>query len=374
MTLVSLQALRGLAALGVVMFHLLPFETKHLAGVSIVPAGFAAGRAGVDLFFVLSGFLAVWTTQSARGCSGRGGAAHAAQFLLRRVSRIYPTYWFYCLLLLTVGAAVPGVASEGAKPDVVASLLLVPSEAPPLLLVGWTLMFEIYFYVVFALLMWTGFGPGPRALWLVLWGGVVLAGHCLLRPARSEAVLDALLSPLVFEFLAGCAAAYACRVVQPRTLSAVAGLLGCVLLVASLAWCETLFSLPWLRVAGFGAGGALLMIGCVGAEATLRRLLPRWVVGVGDASYSLYLSHLFTLAVVGRALSLAATHAPVLATWLLATPSGHAAALVVAVLASLLVAEASYRYVERPLLRLTRLLAQQPRLAATAVAPTAAAS
>ncbi|MEA2773530.1 MAG: exopolysaccharide production protein ExoZ, partial [Acetobacteraceae bacterium] len=55
MTFVSLQALRGLAALGVVLFHLLPFEAKYLPGGSIVPPGFSAGRAGVDLFFVLSG-------------------------------------------------------------------------------------------------------------------------------------------------------------------------------------------------------------------------------------------------------------------------------------------------------------------------------
>ena len=67
MSFVSLQALRGLAALGVVLFHLLPFEAKYLPGAPIVPPGFSAGRAGVDLFFVFSGFLAVWTRVVPRG-------------------------------------------------------------------------------------------------------------------------------------------------------------------------------------------------------------------------------------------------------------------------------------------------------------------
>jgi exopolysaccharide production protein ExoZ len=354
MTFVSLQALRGLAALGVVLFHLLPFEAKYLPGASIVPAGFSAGRAGVDLFFVLSGFLAVWTTR------GPGGASAARSFLLRRVTRIYPTYWIYCIPLLLAGIAAPGGPIGEPKPDVFASLLLIPNAAPPLLLVAWTLEFEIYFYLAFALLIWARLARRERILALVAWGGIVVAARAVLAPARAEAMLDALLSPLVFEFLAGCAAAYLCAAGIPRAMTAVAGVVGCGVLAIGLLWSETLFGLPWLRVAVFGTGAGLLLIGCFGEDMAIRRALPRVIVRIGDASYSLYLSHLFTIGLVGHALSYLAPSVR-----LLATPAGHAAALCATVLLALLVAEASYRWIERPLLRFSRHLIETRTLPRT---------
>jgi peptidoglycan/LPS O-acetylase OafA/YrhL len=340
-----LQALRGLAALGVVLFHLLPFEAKYLPGASIVPAGFSAGRAGVDLFFVLSGFLAVWTTR------GPSGAGAAQRFLLRRVTRIYPLYWFYCIPLLLMAMAAPAGVTAGDKPEIFASLLLMPNAAPPLLLVAWTLEFEIYFYLAFALLVWGRLGRLQRVLALASWGIIVVAAHALLAPTRAQAVLDAVLSPLVFEFLSGCVAAYLCAAGIPRALTAVAGIAGCGILAIGLFWSETLFAMSWLRVAVFGSGAALLLVGCFGEDVEIRRVLPKVIVRIGDASYSLYLSHLFTIGIVGHLLSHLAHSVGVLA-----TPAGHAVALCMTVLAALLIAEASYRGVERPLLGLSRRL------------------
>jgi exopolysaccharide production protein ExoZ len=356
MTFVSLQALRGLAALGVVLFHLLPFEAKYLPGGSIVPPGFSAGRAGVDLFFVLSGFLAVLTTR------GRAGAGAAQRFLLHRVTRIYPTYWFYCIPLVLAEIASPGGLIGQHRPDVVASLLLIANAAPPLLLVAWTLEFEIYFYLVFALLVCARLSPRERVLALLAWGGIVAIAHGLLAPTRGQAVLDAVLSPLVFEFLAGCAAAYLCAGI-PRAMTAVAGSMGCAVLAIGLVWSEALFGLPWLRVAVFGSGAALLLIGCFGADAFMRRALPGVVVRIGDASYSLYLSHLFTIGAVGHVMSRLPPSAR-----LFATPAFHVVALCIAVLATLLVAELSYRWVECPLLRVSRYLIKPPASPRTAPA------
>jgi peptidoglycan/LPS O-acetylase OafA/YrhL len=354
MTFVSLQALRALAAFGVMLFHLLPFEAKYLPGGSIVPAGFSAGRASVDLFFVLSGFLAVWTTP------GPGGGDAAQSFLLRRVTRIYPTYWFYCIPLVLAAVAAPGSLTGAHQPYVIASLLLVPNAAPPLLLVAWTLEFEIYFYLAFALLIWVGLARRRRILALVAWGGLVVAGRAVLAPTRADALLDAVLSPLVLEFLAGCAAAYLCAAGLQRGVTGVAGMVGCAVLVIGLVWSETLFGLPWLRVSVFGSGAALLLIGCFGEDMKIRRVLPRVVVRIGDASYSLYLSHLFTIGVIGHLLSHVAP-----SVWLLATPVGHVVVLFVTIVAALLVAEASYRWIERPLLRLSRHLVKPPALSRT---------
>jgi peptidoglycan/LPS O-acetylase OafA/YrhL len=352
-TFVSLQALRALAALGVVLFHLLPFEAKYLHGASIVPLGFSAGRAGVDLFFVLSGFLAVWTTR------GPAGAGAAQRFLLRRVTRIYPTYWLYCVPLIVGAIAAP---VGGVRPNLIASLLLIPNAAPPLLLVAWTLEFEIYFYLVFALMIGAGLPPRGRILTLVAWGGAVVAAHVLLAPTRAQALLDALSSPLVFEFLAGCAAAYCCSAGLSRAVSSVAGILGCGVLVIGLIWSETLFALPWLRVAAFGIGAALLLVGCFGEDVVIRRTLPRVIVRIGDASYSLYLSHLFTIGAIGHVLS------HVSAAAVLSTPAGHAIVLATAIVAALLVAELSYRWIECPVLSLTRHLFKPQGLPRTVAA------
>ena len=285
---------------------------------------------------------------------GPAGAGAAQGFLLRRVTRIYPTYWFYCIPLVL--AAPWGLIGEH-KPDVVASLLLIPNAAPPLLLVAWTLEFEVYFYLAFALLIWAGLGRRQRIMALVVWGAIVVVARAILAPTRTQAVLDAVLSPLVFEFLAGCAAAWLCAAGVAPGKSAVAGIVGCAIVVTGLVWSETLFGLPWLRVAVFGSGVALLLIGCCGEDMVVRRVLPRVIVRIGDASYSLYLSHLFTIGIIGHVLSHVAPSVR-----LLATPAGHAVTLCVAVVAALLVAEASYRWIERPLLRLSRYLTRPTAL------------
>ena len=155
------------------------------------------------------------------------GAGAAQSFLLRRVTRIYPTYWIYCLPLVLAGIAAPGGLIGEHKPDVFASLLLIPNAASPLLLVAWTLEFEVYFYLAFALLIWARLGRRERILALVVWGAIVVAARAILAPTRAQALLDAVLSPLVFEFLAGCAAAWLCAAGIVRAKTAVAGIVGC---------------------------------------------------------------------------------------------------------------------------------------------------
>lgn len=81
--IVGIQALRGIAACGVVVCHLTGFETKYLAGPNIVPASFRIGRVGVDLFLVLSGFI---MTSMSLGKFGRPG--EAGRFLKRRFLRV----------------------------------------------------------------------------------------------------------------------------------------------------------------------------------------------------------------------------------------------------------------------------------------------
>ena len=137
-TLYGIQYLRALAALAVVVFH-----AAERSGYA-----FAIGAAGVDVFFVISGFI-MWVIADRRPLS-------PGRFLADRIRRIVPVYW------LATGVMVAG-ALAGLFPNlvltvehVVASLAFVPARSPstgalwPVLVQGWTLNYEMFFYLVFA--------------------------------------------------------------------------------------------------------------------------------------------------------------------------------------------------------------------------------
>ena len=101
----NIQALRGLAALLVVFTHLPSMEIKH-GGDSILPAFIRFGISGVDLFFVISGFIMVYVTWESRR-----NAKNSLKFLFARLSRIYPIYWFIAALVLAAWKIQPDLMS-----------------------------------------------------------------------------------------------------------------------------------------------------------------------------------------------------------------------------------------------------------------------
>lgn len=148
--LASIQVARGIAALAVVAYHASLTQVKYFSGVDVLPTFFSFGQFGVDLFFVISGFVMVLTT-SAKHCALR----ESGKFLWNRFFRIYPTYWVYYLALVPVFLLLPGFvnSSEGGKVDLLTSFFLLPSSTLPLLLVAWTLTLEVWFYLVFAIIL-----------------------------------------------------------------------------------------------------------------------------------------------------------------------------------------------------------------------------
>jgi peptidoglycan/LPS O-acetylase OafA/YrhL len=98
----NIQALRGGAVLMVVLFHLAGMEKEFGGGERLLPRLAGSGRAGVDLFFVVSGFIMVTVTAGA----GRG-LRSAGDFLYHRATRIYPVYWFYTAVLIGLHALIP---------------------------------------------------------------------------------------------------------------------------------------------------------------------------------------------------------------------------------------------------------------------------
>ena len=131
----NIQALRGIAVLSVVFFHLLTIEQKYGGSRTILPDLFQFGLFGVDLFFVISGFVMVTVTRGKFQIPRQ-----ALRFIYHRVARIYPTYWVYSILVLIVFLLQPSWVNNslGNQVDILSSFLLFPSRNLPLVMVGWS--------------------------------------------------------------------------------------------------------------------------------------------------------------------------------------------------------------------------------------------
>jgi exopolysaccharide production protein ExoZ len=318
----SIQYLRGLAALGVLLFH-----ASQRAGVA-----FGAGAAGVDVFFVISGFI-MWTI-SARRAAGPG------DFLLRRAGRIAPLYWTVTLLVVALDLLRPSLFPNMRlnAAHVIQSLLFLPHRDPtgaiaPVIVPGWTLNYEAFFYVAFALTLLLPAGRRAWALTIGL-GGLCLAG--LFLPHGRWAALDTYSDPLVLEFVAGAWLAKAAAAGRlGHEGAACAAIVGGLLILTAVALAGADVQ-GWARLVEWGLPALLIVWGALSLEGASRMPLIAPLKLLGDASYSLYLAH-------GLALSLAfklvgGRGLPPVAEIVLALPFGLAAGL------------ACWWLIERPLL------------------------
>jgi exopolysaccharide production protein ExoZ len=264
--LMSIQSLRGLAALSVLLVH------AGLLGV---------GSAGVDVFFVISGFV-MWTSTRSFGHS-------PWVFWKARLIRIAPLYYFYTCAFCLMWYAHDRTTFP--LDEVLKSMLFIPFTNSqdhgmmPVLGVGWTLNYEALFYLVFgfALLI-------ERAKWRFLCVCAVLVMLVMARPFvdQQNAIAFRWTSPLFLEFLAGMAIGSLSQHVQqlPRIAGALLLAGGAGLLTA--LWL-TYPNLP--RTLGFGLPAAMIVTGALNLEPAIRTLPLGLLERMGDASYSMYLIH-----------------------------------------------------------------------------------
>jgi peptidoglycan/LPS O-acetylase OafA/YrhL len=333
------QALRAIAALLVVFVHLSGssgFEARYLGGSSWFSWLNLSGNTGVDLFFVISGLIMTVTTWRTFGAPGS-----PQRFLWRRVTRIYPLYWLITTPILALYLVSPDSVNSHADhpPSIVASYLLLPQQGLPLLLVGWTLVYEMYFYLLFALGMLLGrrwFG------WLIgAWAAVTVILH-LTVGSTDNPFLGLVSSLLSLEFVFGVVIGYA--IVHGRIVYPVAVLTAGVLAVAGLfsyLGRSGLHDFPSeaFRVFGPGLAMALVVYGAVGLETRHELVAPGFLQRWGDASYSLYLIHVPMLTALGMVLAKLVSPGPVL----------HVVGIVAVPAALIVAARLSYRLIEHPL-------------------------
>ena len=294
----NVQALRAVAAIMVLAYHLHAVEGKYFSEHAVPDALGVFGTSGVDLFFVISGFI-----MAAMSGDKFGNLQNSLEFLRRRTLRIYPIYWFYSLIVLSILLSAPHLvnASSGHQADILTSFTLLPSQTLPLLLQGWTLTYEMFFYLVFAMMIAVSSKQSIGAL-LAVWAFTTALLAVLFPGARNEsATLNVISNPLVFEFIAGCFCALIWRSI-PRSASALifAATIASIILALLISdQTSPEIVIQW-RAAYFGIPSFLLVLSAVLAEKRFGVVAPRIMQIIGDASYSIYLSHILIISAVGR--------------------------------------------------------------------------
>jgi exopolysaccharide production protein ExoZ len=335
-TFYGVQVLRGVAACLVVAFHV-TYNLRNDSDPAWLPVPYF-GNGGVDLFFLISGFVIVWTTKDRWQEKGAW-----TEFLRRRMTRIFPLYWLVTSAKVAGLLLVPFLLKEPIVSiwNVMASYLLIPSwysygEAHPVISAGWTLCFEMFFYYMCAACL-IGRAKPAIAITPIF---VVLAIIGCFRTTTWGAVAT-LLDPLLLEFVAGMWVAELVRSGwRGPGLRATVLLLavGCVGLVASDA-------LPTareyqLRVIVWGLPSLAILLSFVALESRLDFQSLRILLLIGDASYSIYLTHVIALQpLIGI---LRRQPFGVVGEW---------CAFVIAMGVGVVLGVIVYYYVERPLLR-----------------------
>jgi exopolysaccharide production protein ExoZ len=350
---INIQSLRFLAAHSVVIYHAVPhyIAAGGSDNVLLQWIGLTA-YAGVDVFFVISGYI-IWVSTS-----HVSGLKDAGNFLCRRAIRIYSGYWPY-LLILSVLFFAYGV-TYARQIDVMGSIFLTQPKHEKLLLpVAWSLAYELYFYACFFLLLMFPKSIGRKILYVSLLLSLITMFmlwfidlavmrqnfHWALKASRF------FLSPYIAEFIAGCLLAIYYEKGGKVNLL-LCSIICFLALVSAVLYqlnsgmgAESFLNYPHVRVAFWAPVAILLVVIFSEAERRGKVFFKQSALLLGGASYSLYLAH----TIIFDALYLSGLrsaigdyfHVPLLF-------------IVLAVLLVLVYSVWHYRYIETPLMMISK--------------------
>ncbi len=320
---------------------------KDYGGASLLPFQLSAGIMGVDLFFLISGFVMVHVAE--RMDPGR---SQALRFMYNRGARIYPVYWVATLTMIVFYWGKFVLFGEATQTGgLFRSLALLPQPRHPIVDVGWTLVYEMYFYVAFFLILLAA--PRRKLVLLVLWG-LIIAVSNLAGWVAANAWTKVAFNPLTFEFLAGAGVAvllrklpdgFVARSALPALLIGLAAF--AVLLVPFDREALTQTRDHGARALTYAGPFALILYGAAGLERAKNITAPRWLIASGDASYSIYLFHIPVLLATGKSLSIVLGDRGLI---------DNVAIIATGASAALAVGFAVHRFIEKPMLVFTRRL------------------
>lgn len=287
----SLQVLRGLAAIAVAFYHvyiILHEQTDRL----IFPGLAGHGFLGVNLFFVISGFVIFTVHQKEFGDTSK-----IPSYLYKRFSRVYPIYWLYLTLFLIAAYLGLGFPDFSWDPVNLFSSYALFSFNDPVtfpLKVAWTLFYEIRFYLVF-LAFFVSFRLGMAIC--AAWAVALVAAFLW----KLQAPFD-LLEPWNLYFLFGIAAALLVKRLPARIGPPILAV-GLLVLVVYLI----VFDIPEIAVLArqypylhfvLAPMFASILMGFILTERAYAIRFPKPLMFLGDASYSIYLVHSAVISVL----------------------------------------------------------------------------
>ena len=329
----GIEISRGIAAIFVILFHV----SRHIDEAYKTPLlanALQFGHAGVDLFFVISGFIILYVHYDDIGNPGR-----FARYVWRRLTRILPAYWVALALTIVMQMFHHNLPSMA---ELLWSAFLLPSDSPMILGIAWTLQFEMLFYVMFGLIIlnrWVGLSL--MASWLII---VIF---CAVSGIKLDFLPQQFQSAFVFEFFFGMAVAY---IIKQQNIRKPYMLLSAGLLLFITSGIFEILNLldgfgNLARIA-YGVSSAFLILGIV-ALPRAHAISGTSILRIfGAASYSLYI---FQFVFIG-------------AMWQFLTLSGGAALFnplaqfIILSCASIIGGVLASRLIEQPLIRFCRAL------------------
>lgn len=290
----NVQALRGLAAFMVVLFHY-----SILIDNPAFRSYFVNFEIGVQLFFIISGFIMVHTTRNIRSDYPN----EAGRFLLRRIIRIVPLYYIITFFVISDDLNNGYLAENSGL--LIKSLLFIspltvetgPKYGFPCLPVGWTLNYEMFFYLLFAITLFFG----KFRYWILYAAFAVLVFVIPFFSATGFSIyytvwrdydfryLNVLTNPMLLHFLFGITAALVLHLLKPSKITL-------IILVTVSLFCFLFYSLGFTGIP-FNIITDLLICGSLAAGFILCDYagsgitMPAWLIAIGNYSYSLYLIH-----------------------------------------------------------------------------------
>ena len=292
-TLNNIQMLRAIAALLVVFHHALPHYAVMGGEITLISSIGEWGFLGVDIFFVISGFIMAYTTFNKERTF-----LNAKIFMKHRLFRIYLGYWPFFFMMLVIGLY------KDANFDIIGSFFLTNTEMSKLVLpISWSLTFELYFYFLFLLTFLFSINKlylliplfACIALFIALYPHLYIALAAYFIPSLPMIEFSPLLlefAPLLLEFLSGVLLYMYKDHLMKRWI-----LFLCVLIVIIVYSLGMIYEFKYgiTRVLSFGAGAFFIVLGAlILEEKNLYRAGSMFVL-LGNASYTLYLSHLIII-------------------------------------------------------------------------------
>ena len=328
----SIQIMRGIAAILVVLLHI---SIKGEQYNNDALKGFSIGGSGVDLFFIISGYIMCVSTF--------GRNLNFAGFMLHRIRRIIPLYWLTTTIALIIFLYKPEIINtSGGETSIWASYVLVPNGKRYLNSNGWTLSYEFLFYILFGLIIHKGTYKAIQLSSVILF---ILVAAGLLFSCNGY-VFNFATSNLYLEFIygMGCFYLFNNKIIKS---SVALGITLCIAGTALLA-VEAFLKIPnqeenrgWL----WGVPMLLVFIGFLSLEGFIqgrKSIVKKLFLDAGNSSYSLYLFHPFTLSATAMCLKL------------LHMASNPYLFAIILFIVTVVAGYVIYLYVERPLVDLFR--------------------